>query len=412
MAMRRILDGVRVLDLTQFFSGPQATLFLAGLGAEVIRIDSPEGAERVAVAPPYAGRHGVSFDRRTPDDLGVNYLKRTRAKKAITLDLKHLEGKALFYRLLDHADVVVENFTVGVMERLGIDYPRLAAANPRIIYCALTGYGSTGPDRDLKAYDVTVQAAAGLMSVTGFPGQPPMKAGTALSDAIAGTFAMSGVLAALLDRAKTGRGQFVDVSMTDCLFSLLFDDPIDWYERLGVPARQGNRILRFSPINTYQTSDGWAVLGAATPGQWAGVLKALDREDLAADPQWNSVDWRVANNEEVDALVRDWARARTTDEAVSTMLAAGAIASRIREPRDLAEWPHLKARDMYLDLEHPTLGVLPEIGAPGFPLKFSAAATGYDTPAPLPRQHNAEIYGGLLGLDDAEQQRLARLGII
>lgn len=410
--MRKILDGVRVLDLTQFFSGPQATLFLAGLGAEVIRIDSPEGADKVAVAPPYAGARGVTLDRRDADDLNVNYLKRTRGKKAISLDLKRPEGKALFLRLVGKSDVVVENFSVGVAERLGLDYAPLSSINPRIIYCALTGFGSTGPDRDLKAYDVTVQAAAGLMSVTGMPGQPPMKAGTALSDAIAGTFAMAGVLAALFDRANTGRGQFVDVSMVDCLFSLLFDDPIDWYERLGVPVRQGNRIMRFSPINTYQTTDGWAVLGAATPAQWTGVLKAIGRDDLIGDPNWSSLDWRVANDHEVDALLRDWAATRTTSAAVETMLAAGAIASVIRGPEELAAWPHLQAREMYLPLTHPTLGVLAEVGAPGFPLKFGAASAGYDTPAPLPRQHNREVYGELLGLDAEEITQLAELGVI
>jgi len=410
--MRKILGGVRVLDLTQFFSGPQATLFLAGLGAEVIRIDSPEGASRVAVAPPYAGARGVTLDRASEDDLNVNYLKRTRGKKAISLDLKHPEGRALFMRLVEHADVVVENFTVGVADRLGIGYASLAPLYPRIIYCALTGYGSTGPDRHLKAYDVTVQAAAGLMSVTGLPGQPPLKAGTALSDAVAGTFAMSGVLAALFDRANTGRGQFVDVSMVDCLFSLLFDDPIDWYERLGLPVRQGNRIMRFSPINTYATSDGWAVLGAATPAQWVGVLHAIGRTDLVDDPDWRDLDWRVANNDKVDALVRDWAIARTTVEAVSAMIAAGAIASVIRGPDELASWAHLRARDMYVPLEHPTLGTLAGIGAPGFPLKFGAAETGYDAAAPMPRQHNHEIYGGLLGLDAGEIGRLAAAGII
>lgn len=410
--MRKILDGVRVLDLTQFFSGPQATLFLAGLGADVIRIDSPEGAATVARGAPYAGRDGVSFEATSDDDLNVNYLKRTRAKKAISLDLKKAEGKAMFFRLLAHADIVVENFSVGVTERLGIDYPRIAEANPRIVYCSVTGHGATGPDRHLKAYDVTVQAAAGLMSVTGLPGQPPTKAGTALSDAIAGTFAFSGILAALLDREKTGRGQFVDVSMVDGLFALLFDDPIDWYERLGVPTRQGNRILRFSPLNTYAMRDGWAVLGAATAGQWAGVLKAIGREELLKDPDWNNLDWRVANNDKGDTLLRDWAASRTTAEAVETMLACGGVASAIRGPRELAEWQHLREREMYQTLQHPTLGSLDGIGAPGFPLKFSATAAGYDTPAPLPRQHNREVYGDLLGLDEAEIVRLEKAGVI
>jgi len=410
--MRKILDGVRVLDLTQFFSGPQATLFLAGLGAEVIRIDAPDGAKRVALGPPYAGARGVTLDRQDDDDLNVNYLKRTRGKKAISLDLKQAQGVALFHRLVAKADVVVDNFSVGVAARLAVDYDRLAAINPRVISCALTGFGSTGPDRDLKAYDVTVQAAAGLMSVTGLPGQPPMKAGTALSDAIAGTFAMAGVLAALFDRTNTGRGQFVDVSMVDCLFSLLFDDPIDWYERLGVPVRQGNRIMRFSPINTYQTTDGWAVLGAATAGQWNGVLQAMERTDLIGHPEWSSLDWRVAHDAKVDALVREWASRQTTDVAVGRMLAAGGIASVIRGPEELAAWPHLRAREMYVALDHPTLGPLPGVGAPGFPIKFGAAGAGYASPAPLPRQHNEEIYGGLLGLDRVEIERLAAAGVI
>lgn len=410
--MHRILDGVRVLDLTQFFSGPQATLFLAGLGAEVIRIDSPASAETIAVAPPYAGLHGVSMDRRSPDDLNVNYLKRARGKKAICIDLKQAEGVALFMRLVDKADVVIENFSVGVTERLGIDYAAIASRNPRVVYCSLTGYGSSGPDKDLKAYDVTVQAAAGLMSVTGLPGQPPMKAGTALSDAIAGTFAMSGVVAALYDRVKTGAGQFVDVSMVDCLFSLLYDDPIDWYERLGVPVRQGNRIMRFSPVNTYRTHDGWAVLGAATADQWHGLLKAIGRADLIDDPDWGRVEWRLANNDEVDELVQAWAETVDTAQAVSAVRATGGIAAAIHGPEDLAAWPHLRERGMYGELEHPTLGILSDVGAPGFPLKFSGAETGYLSPAPLPRSHTHEVFGGLLALDEDEIARLEMDGVI
>ncbi len=287
--MRRILEGVRVLDLSQFFSGPQATLFLAGLGAEVIRIDSPAMAASAPNAPPYAGPKGVTLDRATPDDICVNYLKRTRAKKAMCIDLKRPEGVALFHRLAEASDVVLENFSVGVANRLGVGYDALKARNPRLIYCALTGYGSTGPDRHIKAYDFAVQAAAGLMSITGIPGQAPVKAGAALSDAIAGTFAMSGVMAALYDRERTGKGQFIDVSMVDCLFSLIFDDPIDWYEEMGLPMRQGSRIMRFSPINAYETTDGWIVAGAASPDQWRGLLAAMGRaegtRELAPPPR-------------------------------------------------------------------------------------------------------------------------------
>jgi crotonobetainyl-CoA:carnitine CoA-transferase CaiB-like acyl-CoA transferase len=389
--MRRILQDIRVLDLTQFFSGPLATLFLAGLGANVLRIDSPESARTAAFGPPYAGPNGVSFKRSSPDDLNVNYLKRNRGKQAITLDLKQDHDKSEFLRLVETSDVLVENFSVGVMSRLGLDYPALSEVNPRLIYCALTGYGSTGPDRHLRAYDATIQAAVGLVGMTGLPGQPPLKTGTALSDAISGTFAFSGVLAALYDRARTGRGQFVDVAMADCLFALLFDDPIEWYERLGVPLRQGNRIHRFSPMNTYRTRDGWAVLGAATNAQWVALLSVLGRGDLAADDNWMSLEWRLANNDGVDALVQAWATERTTKQAVSALIEAGAIAGKIREPKDLESWDHLKARGMYVPLDHPTLGRLNGVGAPGFPLKFSDATTGYDSPAPLPIQKPTRV---------------------
>ena len=410
--MHRILEGVRILDLTQFFSGPQATLYLAGLGAEVIRIDSPTNADTASNAPPYAGAHGVAFERRSPDDIGVNFLKRGRGKKAICLDLKQAEGLELFMRLVEQADVVIENFSVGVTARLGVNYEAVHARNPRIVYCALTGYGSTGPDAGVKAYDVTVQAAAGLMSVTGLPGQPPMKAGTALSDAIAGTFAMSGVVAALYDREKTGVGQFVDVSMVDCLFSLLFDDPIDWYEQLGTPVRQGNRILRFSPVNTYQALDGWVVLGAATFAQWSALLAVMKRIELLDHPDWSRVEWRVANNREVDDLVQEWVAGVSVADAVNAVREAGAIAATIHGPRELERWQHLRERGMYESLEHPTLGKLNDVGAPGFPLKFSNAETGYQTPAALARTHNHEVLGELLGLDANELARLEDDGII
>ena len=240
--MKKILDDIVVLDLTRFFSGPQCTLLLAGMGAEVIKIDDPKTGDPTAFAPPFDGPQGISFERRSDKDMGLAYLKRARGKKSVTLDLKAAEGRAIFLSMVGRADVVVENFRAGVAERLGIDYAALCKANPAIIYCALTGYGATGPARDDKAYDLMVQAATGLMSLTGQPGQPPVKTATALSDAIAGVFAAKGVLAALLHRQRTGEGQAIDVGMADCLFSLLFDEPIDCYEGLGLAPRQGNRM--------------------------------------------------------------------------------------------------------------------------------------------------------------------------
>ena len=284
--MSRILDGVRVLDLSRFLAGPHTTLLLAGIGAEVIRVDDPATGDTLSGAPIFHGRDGPSIERRHEDDLGIAFLKRCRGKKSIALDLKSKEGHALFLRLVATADVVVENFSVGVTTRLGIDWPRLQAANPRLVHCAITGFGSTGPEAKWRGYDVTTQAMSGLMSITGAPDGPPMKAGSPLADTIAAGFAFAAILGALYHRERTGLGQFVDVSMVDVLFSLLFDEPLDCYEALGVPQRQGNRVMRFSPMNAYPTRDGWMVICCGTEAMWRSIAAEMGREDLADHPEW------------------------------------------------------------------------------------------------------------------------------
>jgi len=278
--MKKILQGVVVLDLTRFFSGPQATLLLAGLGAEVIKIDDPATGDPTAFAPPFAGPEGVSFQRRTDSDMGLAYLKRQRGKKSTTLNLKSPRGREIFLQMVAHADVVVENFSAGVADRLGIGYAQLREANPRIIHCGISGYGATGPDRHMKAYDLMVQAAVGMMTITGTPESGPTKAGTPLSDAISGTFAAFGIVSALFHRAETGEGQSVDVSMADGLFSLLFDEPLDCYERLGLAPQQGNRIMRFSPFNSYRTADGWVAIGCATDAEWNALRSAMQARKM------------------------------------------------------------------------------------------------------------------------------------
>jgi len=408
----RILDGVRILDLTRFLSGPQATLFLAALGAEVIRIDEPATGDPTAGAPPFFGPEGVSLKRRTADDLGIAYLKRSRAKKAITLNLKSAEGKALFLRLVTSADVLVENFRTGVTERLGIDYAHLCKINPRLIHCAITGYGSTGPDRQLKAFDLMVQAASGLMSITGDPDGAPCKTGSPMSDGIAGTFAMSGILGALYQRERSGAGQFIDVSMVDCLISLMLDEPLDCYQQLGLPLRQGNRIMRFSPFNTYPTADGAVAIGAANEADWRALLTVMGRDDLVADADYMNSGWRIANNAAVDAVVEGWTRPRATAAIVDELGAREIPCSPIRDIGGVAAWPHLAARGLLETLTHPGFPQMQGPLAPAFPLKFSGAFAGYDRPAPMPRQHNDEIYRDLLGLTDSEIGRLSASGAI
>lgn len=407
-----LLSGIRVLDLTHWYSGPYATLLLAGLGAEIIRVADPRLGDPVASAPPFAGAEGVALGRQTDDDLGLAYLKRNRGKKSITLNLKAEEGRSLFFRLVCTADVVVENFRPGVAERLGIDYATLSALNPAIVYCSITGYGASGPDRTLKAYDTMVQAASGLMSITGEQGGRPLKAGSALSDGIAGSFATSAILAALLRRSADGQGQLVDVSMVDCLLSLVLDEPLDNYGRLGIPFRQGNRLTRFSPFNSYRAADGYVVIGVATSRDWECLLDAIERPDLKGDPDFSRVSWRIEHNDRVDDLIATWCAPRMKREIEARMKQHDVACSAVMEIDDIAAREQTRHRQMIEPVRHPSLGALPSAIAAAFPLKFSRSKSGYETPAPQLGEHNQEILGGILGLGNEELERLKQAGVI
>lgn len=409
--MKKILSGTVVLDLTRFFSGPQATLLLAGLGAEVIKIDDPRTGDPSAFSPPLAGPSGVSFHRQSDLDMGIAYLKRTRGKKSVALDLKSDTGHRVFMDMVKSADVIVDNFSAGVAHRLGVDYESLVAVNPSIISCSLTGYGSTGTDRNLKAYDLMVQAAVGLMSLTGHEDGPPVKAGSPLSDAISGVFAASGILAALLHKHRTGQGQAVDVSMADCLFALMFDEPIDCYDQLGLQHRQGNRIMRFSPFNAYASKDGWVTLGAASNADWEALLTTMQRVDLLDDPNMMSLAWRLSNNAQVDAVVAAWTATLTTAEIVQHLSNSHIPCSPVRTIDEVLSWQQLHERDMIQPLWNPMTRTDVAAHGPGFPIKFSRTPAAYDAPAPLPGEHSSELLARMAGLSMHDIFRLAEQGI-
>ncbi len=410
--MTKPLEGIRVIDLTQYLAGPQATLFLAGLGAEVIRVNNPHAKDPVADSPPYAGAKGVSFRKQTEDDIGVAYLKRARNKKAITLDIKSPRGLDIFYELADETDVLVENFGPGVPERLKIDYPTLKSRKPDLVYCSISGYGATGPDSKLKGYDAVIQAASGLMNLTGFPDGPPVKAGSALGDSLGGTFALGGIMAALFHRERTGEGQLVDISMADCIFSLVFDEPMDCYEALGLPERMGNRIMRLSPFNSYETKDGWLIIATGTDAHWQDLLRAVGRDDLIGDARYADMSGRLTNNAEIDAIVSEWTREHETNDAIRHLRQFDVICGPVRNIRDILAWPHMRERGMIETLEHPALGALSGVHAQGFPIKLSESPGGYERPAPLIGQHNDEIFGGLLGMTESEIDGLRAKGVI
>ena len=399
IANARILSGVKVLDLTRYLSGPQATLFLADLGADVVRVDDPKRLDPAASAPPFFGPNGVSLTKQTDEDLGIAYLKRGRGKKSITIDLKSDDGLMLFKQLASKADVIVENFRVGVTKRLGVNYEALKEVNPGLIYCSITGFGNDGPERDRKAYDLMVQASSGIMSVTGDPDGLAYKTGSPISDGVSGTFAVLGILGALFHRTKTGMGQFIDVSMTDCLTALMYDEPWDCYNDLGLPVRQGNRIMRFSPSNTYKAANGVVALGAATDTDWINLLTLMGREELKLDDNFMNPGWRIVNNTKVDSIVAEWTEKLPVENIVERCAQQSIPCSPVRSVLDLQSWPQLKQRNLLQSVTHPQL---PKATGPlgaSFPLKFSFADTTNNIPAAGHGEHTASVIKHWLGKD-------------
>ena len=391
IADKGALNGIKVLDLTRYLSGPQTTLFLGALGAEVLKIDDPHQGDPVRNSPPFFGKDGVSMSKASPLDIGIAYLKRARSKKSIELDLKSVEGLNTFLRLAEKADVIVENFRVGVTKRLKIDYEQLKSKNPKIIYCSITGFGATGPDASKKAFDATVQAASGLMSITGEPDGLPMKIGSSMADTIAGTFAFSGILASLFRREKTGLGEYIDVSMTDCLISLLYDEPWDCFEGLGLKKRQGNRIMRFSPFNCYAGKDGTVVLGAASEKDWISILRMIGQADLQYEDKFSSISKRIENNSEIDTIISIWTSTRSVDEIARLCENYEIPCHPVNDIAQIANWKQIADREILTPLPHPYFTDMKGPLAANFPIKFSGSKTTLDNPAPKPNEHFKEI---------------------
>ena len=391
IADKGALSGIKVLDLTRYLSGPQTTLFLGALGAEVLKIDNPHQGDPVRNSPPFFGKDGVSMSKASPLDIGIAYLKRARSKKSIELDLKSEDGINTFMRLAEKADVIVENFRVGVTKRLKIDYEQLKLKNPKIIYCSITGFGATGPDASKKAFDATVQAASGLMSITGEPDGLPMKIGSSMADTIAGTFAFSGILASLFRREKTGLGEYIDVSMTDCLISLLYDEPWDCFEALGLKKRQGNRIMRFSPFNCYAGKDGTVVLGAASEKDWVSILRMIGQSDLQYEDKFSSISKRIENNSEIDTIISIWTSTRSVDEIARLCENYEIPCHPVNDIAQIANWKQIADREILTPLPHPYFTNMKGPLAANFPIKFSGSKITLDNPAPKPNEHFKEI---------------------
>jgi crotonobetainyl-CoA:carnitine CoA-transferase CaiB-like acyl-CoA transferase len=406
------LAGLVVLDLSRFLAGPYCTLLLAGLGAEVVKVEPPGEGDPYRARPPLAGPEGVGFARRTPGDVGVLFLHRARNKKSVTLNLRHPEGVALFGRLCARADVLVENFAPGTLEAMGLGFPTLQGFNPRLVLCSVSGFGQDGPRRDWRAYDPIVQAMSGIVAQTGEPDGPPLRAGLLVSDTTAALYGVIGILAALRARETTGQGDWVDVSMQDGSFFLM-PDAVEFLAAGVAPRRTGNTHAAGAPFNVYRAADGFVSVCAVTERDRENVLAAIGRPELARDPRFAGGPAIIAGaRRELDDLVGAWIAKRPVMESVHILQAHKVPASPVPGVDELVDDEHLHAREMVVDLEHPDHGRIPGARALGMPIKFRHHPARFDAPAPALGAHNGEVYGRLLGLDAAALDALRARGIV
>lgn len=400
------LQGVMVLDLTQFESGTTCTETLAWFGADVIKIERPGTGEQ--------GRAGYG-DKAEANS--YDFILLNANKKSITLDIKHPKGKEILWRLIEHADVFIENFKPGAIEKMGFGYEEMRKVNPKIIYAQIKGFGSDGPYADYPAFDLVGQAVGGCASITGEADGPPMQAGPNLADSGTGFHCALGILAALYQRNATGLGQRIEVAMQDVIIN--FCRPA-WgrYLKTGQPsARVGNGMPMASvaPCGIFPCSPGGPndyvyLYTSRWPGsrQWENLLEVIGRTDLLDDPRFSSPETRYRHKDELDAIISEWTSGKTKEEAMQELGSAGVPAGAVFTTADLSQDAYLRARGMMVELEHPQLG---PVVMPGFPVKMTASFVPLE-PAPLLGEHNGDVYEGILGMSKDELQSLKQEGIL
>jgi len=406
------LAGLTVLDMTLALAGPYATFLLANMGARVIKIENPASPDPARENAPFIGANGVSLGRTSQDDVSVAALNRLRGKYAVTLDLKRPGSREVFADLVRHADIVVENFTVGTMDRLGAGYEYAREQNPRIIYCSISGFGANQTAGTGKAMDAIIQALSGLMMTSGAPGDPPVRVGVPFADLLAPVFAVTGILAALRQRDLTGAGQRVDVSMLGVLSSMVAAEPFDLLETCGIPQRTGRMVPRLAPFGIFQSADGYVAICAPTESFARGVFAAMNRPDMAADSRFATRDARVENVEAMNACLEEFTRSMPTAQVVALFEKHGVPAAPVRSPADAVRDPRVIERGETVALEHPRFGHVADVMGPGVPIRFSVSGAPAARPAPGLGQDNTLVYGSWLGYDDARLEQLRAGGNI
>ena len=392
------LSGLRVLDLTWVLSGPYAAMTLCDLGAEVIKVERPPYGDIARTTGPFLGEESAYF-------ISIN-----RGKESVALDLRSPEGKDVFLRLAEQVDVVIENFTPGVMARLGLDYETLAARNPRLVMCSVSGFGQTGPDRALPALDIIVQGAGGVMSITGEPGGRPVRPGLSLGDIAAGLYAAIGILAALQERERSGRGQYIDVSMLDCQLAILENAYTRYFVSGEAPGALGTRHPAATPFQAFPTQDGHIVVALSwgEENQWQLLCGFLGLTELIDDERFETSGKRTANHAVLEPLLNEAFRRRTTAEWLEDLRAARIPSGPLNTIAQAAALPQVAAREMIVEVEHPKLGPVKLIN---HPLKFGRTPAGVQGPPPSVGRDTRRVLREVGGLDEATIERLLATGV-
>ncbi|MDR1732837.1 MAG: CoA transferase [Synergistaceae bacterium] len=392
------LDGLVVLDLTRVLAGPFCSMMFADMGATIIKIEEPTKGDDTRNMGPF--KNGES----------AYYMNLNRNKKGVTMNLKNPKGKQVFLDLVKKADVVLENYRPGVMEKLGLGYDSLKEVNPRIIYGAISGFGHTGPYTQKPGYDIIAQAMSGLMSTTGWPGGSPTRTGTAIGDVLGGLSLAVGILSAVYSQRRTGVGQKVDISLVDSTVASLEIINMIYTVEGRLPGRIGNRYESAYPYDSFKASDGELVIGAGNDKLWQSLCDVMKRPDLKAETRYAKLRDRVANHAELREIVEKWVSSQKVADIVKTLDDAGIPCAPIYDIRQVVEDPHIAgARQMFVEIEHPVAG---KTKLTGSHLKLSGTPTSLRTPSPALGQHNEEIYGSFLGLSADEVAALKQEGAI
>ena len=390
------LAGVRVLDVSQVMAGPYSCMLLADLGADVIKIEPPGTGDQT--------RGAMGFKMRGADSMG--FLNMNRNKRSVALNLKSTAGRALFLRLVKTADILVENYRPGVMKKLGIDYAVLQEVNPALIYASISGFGQTGPWADRPGFDLMAQAMSGVMSVTGYPDGPPVKAGVPVADIGCALFATYAILAAYIGRTKSGEGQFIDASLFDAALAFSIWDTSQYWGTGVEPYKLGTANHMSAPYQAMKSADGYFVMGATNQKLWGLLCAKIGRAELCNDARFMTNPLRLANRLELVTELEKTFKTRSSTEWVEMLLAEGIPAGPINTYPEAFESAHGKHRQMRIEIDHPIEGRVPNIG---FAVKLSATPQQVRMPPPLLGEHTASILTEL-GVNEIELASLTANG--